>query len=85
MIGNFDADSISLCETHLEANTTINLECYNTYVENRLLRNKLNRTFGGIQVLAKSKFGMEVIAIDSPQFALSDSCLAGAHTSVNAV
>ena len=48
MVEHLDADIISLCETHLEGNTEVQIEGYETFVHNRQSR---NRTFGGIQVL----------------------------------
>ena len=54
MVEHLDADIISLCETHLEGNTEVQIEGYETFVHNRQSRNRnLNRTFGGIQVLIR--------------------------------
>ena len=48
VVEHLDADIISLCESHLEGNTEVQIEGYETFVHNRQLRNRnLNRTFGG--------------------------------------
>jgi exonuclease III len=54
ILQTFDADVISLCETHLSGNDEIDLDNYKCFVHNRQYRHcNLNRTFGGVQVLVK--------------------------------
>ena len=51
---HFDADIISLCETHLPGTQGINIDNYQCFIHNRQQRHtNLNRTFGGVQVLVK--------------------------------
>ena len=55
ILQTFDADIISLCETHMTGNDKIDLDNYKCFVHNRQYRHyNLNRTFGGVQVLVKN-------------------------------
>ena len=56
IIEHFDADIISICETHLESDTKIKIDDYVCYDHNRQMRNaRLRRTFGGVQVLIHNR------------------------------